>query len=247
MTGDDSEKQAGVPAGLGYGCLVRTLVFDVNETLLDMRPLDMVFAGIFGRTAVREMWFTLLLQRAFSTTLTGPYRTFSDLARSTLYMIAAKRGVTIADAQVEQVLRTIERLPPYPDVPDALQTLHEAGFRMIVLSNSSKKTLDAQLANAGLTHYFERVFSVDAVERYKPDPAAYRFVARELACETTNLRLVSVHAWDIEGALRAGCEAAFVARPGAVLDPQSDPPGVTGADMDEVSIELLGCEGAIKA
>jgi 2-haloacid dehalogenase len=226
---------------------VRTLVFDVNETLLDLRALDKDFTSIFGNSALRETWFALVLQRAFATTLAGPYRDMSDLARSSLHMIAVKEGVAISNEQAARVLSTIERLPPHPDVKDAMQTLQDAGFRMVVLSNSSQKTLDAQLTNAGLTAYFERAFSVDLMERYKPDPAAYRFVARELGCETSDLRMIAAHAWDIEGAMRAGCQAAFVARPGYGLDPQSDPPGIIGNDLDEVAVEVLGCEGAIKA
>jgi 2-haloacid dehalogenase len=31
--------------------------------------------------------------------------------------------------------------------------------------------------------------------------------------------MVAAHAWDITGALSAGCKAAFVQRPGKALDP----------------------------
>lgn len=53
---------------------------------------------------------------------------------------------------------------------------------------------------------------------------------------------MAAHAWDVAGALRAGCTAAFVARPGKVLDPLAPPPDITGADLREVADRILGAE-----
>jgi 2-haloacid dehalogenase len=53
---------------------------------------------------------------------------------------------------------------------------------------------------------------------------------------------VAAHAWDVAGALRAGAAAAFVARPGMVLDPLAPAPDVVGADLGEVADRLLEVE-----
>jgi 2-haloacid dehalogenase len=66
--------------------------------------------------------------------------------------------------------------------------------------------------------------------------------AAELEVEVQRLRLVAAHAWDVAGALRAGCLAAFVARPGMVLDPLAPAPDVVGPDMTEVADALLRSE-----
>src|SRR5260370_382818 len=122
----------------------RICVFDVNETLLDLRALDAQFARVFGDVGVRQAWFTQMLQNAFVATITGPYR-----------MVADRLGVAIGD-----------------------------------------------------------------------------------------LRLIAAHAWDIAGALRAGCAAAFVARPGMVLDPLVERPDVVGADLLEVAERILAREAS---
>ena len=49
------------------------------------------------------------------------------------------------------------------------------------------------------------------------------------------LRLVAAHAWDIVGALRVGCSAAFVARPGKVLYPLGPQPDIVGSDFRSVA------------
>jgi 2-haloacid dehalogenase len=79
------------------------------------------------------------------------------------------------------------------------------------------------------------------VQRLKPAPKTYQMAAERLGVPLGEIRLVAAHAWDIAGALRAGC-AAFVARPGMVLDPLVPAPDVVGADMGEVAEHILRVE-----
>ena len=95
------------------------------------------------------------------------------------------------------------------------------------------------MSNAGLSEYFEQRFSVDTVQRLKQAPEAYRMVAERLGVAIGEIRLIAAHAWDIAGALRTGCTAAFVARPAMVLDPLFERPDVTGSDLREVAERFL--------
>jgi len=67
----------------------RICVFDVNETLLDLRALDAQFVRVFGDAGVRQAWFTQMLQNAFVATITGPYRDFGQLGAAALDMVAS--------------------------------------------------------------------------------------------------------------------------------------------------------------
>jgi 2-haloacid dehalogenase len=58
----------------------------------------------------------------------------------------------------------------------------------------------------------------------------------------SEIRLIAAHAWDIAGALRAGCAAAFIVRPGMVLDPLVERPDIVGADLREVADRILATE-----
>jgi len=44
---------------------------------------------------------------------------------------------------------------------------------------------------------------------------------------------------DVAGAMHAGCAAAFVARPGMVLDPLAPDPVIIATDLDEVANAVL--------
>lgn len=225
----------------------RVLVFDVNETLLDLRPLDERFAQVFGDAAVRIEWFNILLERAFTAQITGAYRDFAALGKSAVKMVAAKHGKIVDSATIDALVETIKHVPAHPEVREAVALLHDAGFTLTALTQSAAATLNAQIANAGLKPYFTRLFSVDAIRRYKPDASTYSMVATEMGCELSNLRLIAAHAWDTDGAMRAGLRAAFVARPGHVLDPDLPAPDIIGADLMEVAVQILGVEGDIKA
>lgn len=131
------------------------------------------------------------------------------------------------------------KLPPHPDVTNPLQLLKDAGLRLVTLTNSSQKSLDQQLRNAGLLEYFERNFSIDAIKRYKPAPDTYRMAAAELGVKTTDLRLVAAHSWDVQGAMQAGCAAAFVARRGKALFPLIQPPDVIANDIRVVAERII--------
>ena len=218
------------------------LVFDVNETLLDLRGLDEPFEQVFGDLTVRGEWFQQLLQSALTSTVTGAYADFGTIGRAALAMVGRRRGRQLTAGEIDQILGAVKRLPPHPEVREALERLREGGYRLATLTNSTATVAQAQLENAGLAPLFERTFSADAVRRLKPAPDAYRLAARELDVDLGRMRLVAAHAWDVAGALHAGCLAAFVARPGMVLDPLAPSPDIMGADLGEISDALLATD-----
>ncbi len=222
--------------------MARIIVFDVNETLLDMTALEPPFERLFGdRRALRE-WFSLVLLYSEVVMLTGLYQEFSTVAGAALEMLARNRAVTIADSDRDEILGSMLKLPPHADVRPALERLRAGGLRLVVLTNSAPRAVEAQLKNAGLADFFEHAFSVDAVRRFKPAPEPYQFVARELGVQAGRLRMVAAHGWDVLGAMRAGCAAAFVARPGQTLYPLAPAPDVVASDLSAVADRILAIE-----
>ena len=217
----------------------RIYVFDVNETLLDLHVLDPLFAETFGDAATRREWFSQMLQLAFVSTITDEYRDFGTLGAAALDMLVSRRGVSLKEERRVALLGGLRQLPPHPEVPASLKRLREAGLRLVSLTNSTLAVSRAQLASAGLEDFFEQQFSADMVRRLKPAPEPYQMVARELDVPIASLCLIAAHTWDIAGALKAGCSAAFLARPGMVLDPSATRPDIVGADLSEIADQLL--------
>lgn len=219
--------------------MARVIVFDVNETLLDLRALDREFERAFGDRAARQEWFGQLLQTALVHTVIDDYRDFATIGRAALDMVCERRSKMLSEDERRRVLAGMRNLPPHPDVRPALDRLREAGARLATLTNSPLRVIEQQLASAGIASYFEKVLSADSVRRLKPAAEPYQHAARELGVDVTEVRLVAAHAWDVAGALAAGCAAAFVRREGKVLDPLARQPDIVGSDLEEVAGRIL--------
>lgn len=223
---------------------VRLILFDVNETLLDLSALDSHFARVFGEVSSRETWFNTLQQLFLTAEVIGNYERFDQLANAALDMVGSMRRTVLSASDREAILQAMRRLPAHADVSSALHRLAASGMRMAALSNSTKEAGTAQLEHAGLAEFFEAILSVDDVRHFKPAAAAYDYASRELRLKPEEIRLVAAHGWDVAGALAAGCRAAFLERPKKALNPRGDQPDIIGRTMDEVVAQILARDGA---
>jgi 2-haloacid dehalogenase len=220
----------------------RVIVFDLMGTLLDFRAMDPHFERFFGDVAVRKEWFMQTLQLAMAATLTNAYEDFGVQADTGLEMTARHYKVSLLGEEKNLILNTLRKLRPYPEVHQSLQRLRDAGLRLATLTNSTAQAAEAQLTYAGLRDHFEQVISADEIHCFKPAPEVYNLAATRLDVEPGQMRFVTAQDWDITGALRAGCMAAFVARPDQVLNPFGPQPDVRGADLGDVAEKILAVE-----
>lgn len=216
------------------------LVFDVNETLLDIETLAPHFGRMFGDPTVLREWFAQMILYSEAVTLTGGYVPFGALGAACLRMVAAIHGREICEADIRTVQDAIVAMPPHRDVPPALTRLRDAGFRLFALTNNPLATCEKQLERAGLRPLFERLFSVDGeCKRYKPASEAYRMVEQALDVAASNLCLIACHAWDTLGAAEAGWQAALILRPGNMPFAIGKQPGLTGKSLTEIAEALI--------
>lgn len=217
------------------------LVFDVNETLLDITTLEPVFERVFGdRTVLRE-WFAQLILYSQTMTLSGLYTPFGELAIGALRMVADIHQQNLSDSDVDDLKVRMATMPALSDVEPALTRLSDAGFRLVTLTNSGASPSPSALQRAGLDRYFEHAFSVESVQRFKPAPETYRQVATEMGVDTSNLCLIACHLWDTIGVQAAGGHGALILRPHNALLPASGvpQPDFVAADLHELVQKIL--------
>jgi 2-haloacid dehalogenase len=223
---------------------IKAIVFDANETLLDLAALDPLLGRLYGDPRARTLWFRQVVELFLTTTVLGRFRPFSELADAALTMTAAQLGVAPPGrAERADVHAAMLELPAHPDVRPALQRLRETDLTLAVLTNSGSAAIKAQLRYAGVDDLFDAVLSADGPERYKPAAEAYAYAARKLRVDVAEVRLVAAHGWDVAGALAAGARAAFVARAGKALDPHAPAPDITGADLVDVARQIVREDG----
>lgn len=222
--------------------MTTVIAFDVNETLLDLSALDDSFEAVFGTAALRPQWFATMLQLAFVGGLTGDYVDFTTAQHAALAMLAERQGVALPDTTANDIVGRMSSLPPHPEVAAALATLARTSLTVVALTNSPHTVAEAQLTHAGIRDHFTRVISADMVHRLKPAREPYLAVAAAFEVPAAEVRLVAAHAWDVSGALSAGCRAAFVARPGMVLSPIGPRPDIIERDVHAVVDRIIAAD-----
>src|SRR3989440_10077057 len=139
-----------------------------------------------------------MLQSAFLTTITGPYKPFGEHFRAALAITALRRDLRVSPDDERAILAGVRTLPAYPDARPALERLRSAGFRLAALTNSTAEVEDAQLRNANLADLFEKALSADSGKRLKPALEADDNAARELRVAPADIRIGAAHGWDLQ-------------------------------------------------
>jgi 2-haloacid dehalogenase len=217
----------------------KVLVFDVNETLLDLSALRPHFTRVFGDGKALDEWFSLLLHYSLVVTVADAYADFGTVGKAVLEMLANTRRIKLSPEDSTKILQGVLTMPVHPDVPEGLKRLRAAGFRMVTLTNSSPSAVKAQLQNSGLAQYFDESISVDTVRRFKPDLQVYRSAAAHLGAQPGELLLIAAHPWDVFGATKAGWQTAFVARNGITPLPLGPKPTINGRDIEAIADTIL--------
>lgn len=217
------------------------LMFDVNETLIDIESIAPVFERIFGDPRALRHWFGQLVTYSMTTTASGHYVDFFTLGQGVLRMLGTIRGVDISDDDEDALKHAMLTMPAHPDVVDGLITLRNNGFRLVTLTNSPPSPFaPSPIEHAGLGHLFERHFSVDACRAFKPAPAPYLYACEQLAVAPADCMMVAAHVWDTIGAQSVGFGGALIARPGnATLPVHGLPqPTVVATDLRDLASNL---------
>jgi 2-haloacid dehalogenase len=222
------------------------LVFDVNETLIDIESLEPLFERMFGDPQAMREWFNQLVLYSMTTTLSGHYADYLSLGQGVLRMLATTHRLAITDDDVQSLKRAMLTMPAHADAEDGLTMLRDNGFRMVTLTNSPPNP-DGQTAlqHAGLAEFFEQQFSVEACYAFKPAPTVYRYVCEQLGVTPSSCMMVAAHVWDTIGAQSVGFSGALIARPGNALLPIPDlpQPTVVAKDLREFAANLTNRAG----
>jgi 2-haloacid dehalogenase len=223
---------------------IRNIVFDCNESILDLTTITPVFERLFGAPRAMRLWFQELIIYSQALTIANVYAPFTDIGGAVLDKIAVPRGVKITPTDREELTDRFASMPPYPEVPGALRRLKEAGFHLFTLTDNTAAISARQLAHGGIVDFFDRRFSVDdTAKRHKPAPEAYAEVTQGLGASPSEMCLVACHTWDTIGAQAAGWEAGLIQRVNNdVLDTAAQPHYV-GRDLNIIADQIIARNG----
>src|ERR1700687_3065083 len=99
------------------------IVFDVNETLLDLETMEPIFKRIFAEPGAMRLWFADLILYSAALTVAGCYVPFTDIGAAVMKMLADTRGIRIGEGDKREITEKFSTMPPYPEVPGAVRQL----------------------------------------------------------------------------------------------------------------------------
>lgn len=215
------------------------ILFDINETVLNLESLKPKFRDVFGSEEALSLWFSKLLHSSTVCIATNLSSNFAKLANVMLESVAAHYSRRLTDDMRNELLAYFATLPPHDDIKEALNKLRSGGFKTVAFSNSSLNLISAQMNNSGLKSYFDVIISVEDTGSFKPNPDVYKFAAKVLGEPVENLRLVATHDWDTHGALSAGLKAAYIDRTGSRYNPFYLKPEIQSKTMGGIVEKII--------
>ena len=201
-------------------------VFDAYGTLFDVHAAVRRHAGAVGPDGqlLSEIWRAKQLEYSWVRTLAGAYADFWQLTEQSLDY--ALQRVPSADPGLrDKLLEAYWHLDCYPEVPAVLKALKADGSRLAILSNGSPAMLEAAVKSAALDLVLDDIFSVDMVQRFKPDPAVYDLVTTGWRLYPGSVSFQSSNRWDVAGATKFGFRTVWINRSGQPDEYRDFPPG----------------------
>ncbi|MEM6724651.1 MAG: haloacid dehalogenase type II [Bacteroidota bacterium] len=191
----------------------KAYLFDAFGTLFQLELPKHLLERIPNKkgTLLMDIWRKLQLEYTWLHNSMETYVPFGRLSEQALDYAMQIAGTN--DPELREVLLTIYfRAQCFPDVPDMLHRLQEQGLQVAILSNGEPHMLEAGAQHSGIYDSLDRLISVDAIKRYKPDPKVYQFALDELQLEKEAVRFFSSNQWDVAGASQFGLDTTWVNR-----------------------------------
>lgn len=159
----------------------RAVVFDAYGTLFDVAAVRQACAGIAADPAgFVGLWRAKQLEHAFLRSLMGRYADF-EVRRATRCATPRRQAASRSALPTRRPCsRRGSRWRPSPTLSRRSGALKARGLKLAILSNGTPAMLDRLVRATGLAGMFDRLLSVDAVRRYKPDPAVYALIGPQL-------------------------------------------------------------------
>jgi 2-haloacid dehalogenase len=197
---------------------VRALVFDVYGTLFDPFAVKSRAEELFpgNGAALSQLWRAKQLEYSWLRTLMGRYVDFWKITEDALEFSCRALKLSCEEHQRKQLMQVYLSLPVFPEVKPALEKLSH--LSLSILSNGTPGMLADVVAANGMAHFFKNIFSVDALQIYKPRPEVYEHAVASLGVSKEAIGFVSSNYWDISGATSFGFQTYWLNRNSAVAD-----------------------------
>jgi 2-haloacid dehalogenase len=194
---------------------VTACLFDAYGTLFDFAAAARGCRDVLGADVDRlaVLWRDKQLQYTWLRSLAGRYADFWEVTGDALDFALETLGIDKPGLR-DRLMTLYLTLETFPEVPEVLRRLKQAGLRTAILSNGSRKMLDAIVKGNRLEQLLDAVLSVDEVGVYKTHPKVYQLAVDRLGVPASAIAFQSSNAWDAYAASAFGMQVVWCNRYG---------------------------------
>ena len=194
---------------------IKACVFDAYGTLFDFASAARNCRDVLGADVDRltALWRDKQLQYTWLRSLAGRYADFWQVTGDALDFALETLGIDSPGLR-DRLMTLYLTLDAFPEVPDVLRRLKQAGLRTAILSNGSRKMLDAVVKGNRLEPLLDDALSVDEVGVYKTHPKVYQLAVERLGVPAAAIAFQSSNAWDAYAASAFGMRVVWCNRYG---------------------------------
>jgi 2-haloacid dehalogenase len=220
---------------------IKAVAFDAFP-ILDPRPVFALVDQLYPEKSVElsNLWRTRQFEYTWLRTMSRRYADFWQITDDALVFAAKSLKLELTPEKHARLMDAYLKLRCWPDVPEALISLKNAGIRLAFLSNLTAKMLEAGIHNSQLDGLFDHVLSTDRVKVYKPDPRAYLMGADLLGLQPHQILFAAFAGWDAAGAKSFGYPTFWVNRQNAPAEELGVAPDATGGNLIDLARYLVG-------
>jgi 2-haloacid dehalogenase len=219
-----------------HASVPRAVLFDAYGTLFDVYSVGLLAEQLFPGQGERLalLWRDKQIEYTRLLTLSGRYQPFWAVTRAGLRYAAARLALVLDSADEERLMNQYRHLSAFPENREVLAELQRRGIPAGILSNGDPEMLAVAVKSAGLAALLSPLLSVDAVRRFKTDPAAYALGPQTLKLPAREILFVSSNGWDAIGATWFGYTTLWVNRAGLPLEQLDTAPTRSGSSLRDV-------------
>lgn len=195
---------------------IRACVFDAYGTLFDFAGAAAGCADVLGDKAgpLTALWRDKQLQYSWLRGLQGRYVPFWQVTGDALDYALETLSLPQEGGLRDRLMNLYRTLRTFPEVPEVLHRLKQAGFVTAILSNGSPDMLRDAVEGAGLGALLDHVLSVDEVGTFKPDARIYQLAVTRIGVPAEAIAFQSSNAWDAYAASAFGMRVVWCNRYG---------------------------------
>ena len=192
---------------------VSACVFDAYGTIFDFASAAARCSDVLGdkAAAVTTLWRDKQLQYTWLRSLQGRHADFWQVTGDALDFTLETLGLAQAGVR-DRLMGLYRALDCFPEVPDVLRRLKDAGFVTAILSNGSPSMLADVVAAARLGGLLDHVWSVEEVGVFKTHPRVYQLAVDRLGVAPGAISFQSSNAWDAHAASAFGMRVVWCNR-----------------------------------